>query len=152
MNKTFDTCPRCHNEWQPLTRPRTQISAEIAYDGNDPKIVKEMFKCPQCGMKYSADKNDEHQLAMQNFLGQIGFHLGWNTKKECCFYGTLDQLVYDQGVKLPWLPFTITPQQLTDILSKPVMIHHLTPQEAAGINEIDEEGSKVLNDILSENK
>jgi hypothetical protein len=130
MNKTFDTCPRCN------------IHASLG---------TKMVIC-QCGMGYLPGEEYEYSLAIRNFLGEDGHHLGWDLKTKQCFYGTLEQFVCGQGVHLPWLPFTITPQQLTDILSKPVMIHHLTPQEAAGINEIDEEGSKVLNDILSENE
>jgi hypothetical protein len=128
----YFACPKCNVEWQPL---------EL------------YFECPSCKMRYSGINNHtEHGLAMPDFLGKKGYHLGWNINGYECIYGSIDEIVDGKEIRLPWLPFTITPQELTELLAKPVMVHYLTPQEAIDVDTIDEEGTERLREFLERNK
>jgi len=130
----LSACPKCNIEWD-----RSQPNGWL--------------KCPQCSMGYCYDKFEtSHSLAMPDFLGKQGYNLFWYINKQQCSYGCLNDFVNDKEIRLPWLPYTITPQELTDLLAKPVMVHYLTPEQAAGIDEIDKEGTERLQEYLERNK
>jgi len=64
-------------------------------------------------------------MVLRNFLGKQGYHLGWFLWKNDCYYGCLEDVVslgLDETSNsphlLPFLPFTITPQELTELLKK----------------------------------
>lgn len=100
----YTTCPRCQGEWKQLTRPRTQISEEIAYDGNDPEIVPGILICNPCNMRYDLDFEEVH---LRNLINN-GIMLVWDTKSNRCLYGDFEAFVKGTATVLPWLPYDIS--------------------------------------------
>jgi hypothetical protein len=90
-------CPKCNLDW---------------VDG------KMWHECPQCSMRYGGDQfQTTHSWSLPNF-GKQGYYLKWNPISQECYYGCLEDFVNDKETRLPWLPYTITSQELTELLAK----------------------------------
>ena len=90
----FSNCPRCYGNFT---------------------YIKETKKCYKCSLSYRQYVNDTRSYSLdffsfQKFLGIEGFNLYWaveNNEPSYCQYGNTPH-----SIKLPRLPFDITPEQL----------------------------------------
>ena len=95
----YKNCPRCNSEWSTAKdKHYTECSNE------------------SCHMRYAGN------LVMPHFLGVNGTHLVWmapeSEETRHCLYNSLSEIVTNKAIKLPWLPFDVTQDQVRELISK----------------------------------
>lgn len=95
----FESCPRCNGNWE---------SANINI--NDEKIP--FHRCITCDINYY---DNREEIALRGYL-KPSYNLVWFYNEKCCRYGSLEDVMYDKVLLLPWLPFSITRDRLKLLL------------------------------------
>lgn len=66
-------------------------------------------------MNYSADPGTIHNLCLV-IDGEN--KLGWSSDKNSCHYGTLDEIVYEIALELPYLDFSISIEEVERLVKE----------------------------------
>lgn len=95
----FESCPRCNGNWE---------STFVSY--KEEKFP--FYRCNSCNIHYF---DNREEVALRGIL-KPQTNLVWYCNENYCRYGSMEDVVNDSTLRLPWLPFTISKDRLKLIL------------------------------------
>lgn len=94
-----DKCPRCDGEWKLPIFPE-----------KSPRYFES-----DCGMRKSISGEQD----VNAFVLPIGSKkLGWLLDEQKCVYGSTEEVIDGTSMELPWLAFSITPEELKKLIGE----------------------------------
>lgn len=98
--QTYPVCPRCQSSWQ------TPLEG-----------IRASYQCHQCGMR-RYDRYDTHEIYAVSIKGLLApdHVLGWMLDERTCHYATIQEMMDDKGIQLPFLPFDVLAENLKNLI------------------------------------